>query len=134
MNKKVVIALISMALLIVIIIPLILFNVLTNGNPYTKYIVDKKVPLYLESQGYSDSHIEESYYIEPKHMIDSKFYQGHYMVIFKDEPQVTYYYGVTKEGKQVKQFCEKDKESSAGVTDITEENTKHSEEQCANSL
>lgn len=78
--------------------------------------------------------IEESHYVEPKHIINNDFYHGHYMVIFQAEPDVTYYYGITKKGKLVKQFCEKDKLSSDGVTDIVETETKYSEKKCGNSL
>ena len=107
---------------------------LNNGNPYEKYLANKNVPVYLEKQGHTESDIEESHYVEPKHGINNDFYHGHYMVIFKDEPDVTYYYGFTKKEKQVRQFCEKDILSSDGITDTTEENTKHSEKDCAKSL
>ncbi len=56
------------------------------------------------------------------------------MVIFKDEPNTTYYYGITKKGKQVQQFCEKDRLSLDGVTEIFEGETKYSEKECKNSL
>ena len=108
--------------------------VLNNGNPYTKYWVNKKMPTYLEEQGYKDSDIEVSHFVEPKHIINKDFYHGHYMVIFKDEPNMTYYYGITKKGKRVKQFCEKDNLLPNGVTDIFEGETKHSEEKCVKSL
>lgn len=134
MNKKALWKVLSVILLVIIAIPLVFLYVLNNGNPYTKYLADKNVPIYLEKQGYTENDLEESHYTEPKYTIDNEFYQGHYMTIFKDEPNVTYYYGITKEGKQIKQFCEKDKESSDGVTETIEDNTKHSEENCANSL
>lgn len=56
------------------------------------------------------------------------------MVIFKDEPDVTYYYGITKKGKQINQFCEKDKLTFNGDTDSVETETKYSEKKCVNSL
>ncbi|MEW9676082.1 DUF3139 domain-containing protein [Lentibacillus sp. L22] len=125
---------IGVILLIVIATPFVFIYLLNNGNPYTKYLANKNVPVYLEEQGYTENDIEESHYVEPKHGINSDFYHGHYMVIFKDEPEVTYYYGITKKGKQVKQFCEKDILSSDGITDTIEENTKHSEKDCSKSL
>ena len=121
-------------ILIIAAIPLGFIYVLSNGNPYTNYIADKNVPVYLEENGYTENDIEESRYVEPKHIINNDFYQGHYMVIFQDEPDVTYYYGITKKGKQVKQFCEKDKISSDGVTGIVETETKYSEKKCVNSF
>lgn len=47
---------------------------------------------------------------------------------------MTYYYGISKKGKQVKQFCEKDKLLPDSVTDIFEGKTMHSEEECVYSL
>lgn len=95
-----------MIILIIVLVPFGFFYVLNNGNPFTNYIADKNVPKYLEEKGYTENDIKESHYVEPKHIINKDFYHGHYMVIFKDEPDMTYYYGITKKGKQVKQFCE----------------------------
>lgn len=125
---------ISIILILVIVTPVVFVYVLNNGNPYTKYLANKHVPLYLEEKGYREVDIEDAHYVEPKHVINREFYQGHYMVIFKDEPNVTYYYGINKKEKLVKQFCEKDILSSDGVTDLSEEKTKHSEKDCSNSL
>ena len=121
----------SALIFIIVSVPIGFFYVLSNGNPYTNYIADKKVPKYLEEKGYTVNDIEESHYVEPKHTINKDFYHGHYMVIFKDEPAVTYYYGITKKGKQVKQFCEKD---TIPFYSIAESETKHSEVKCINSL
>ncbi|WP_432760152.1 DUF3139 domain-containing protein [Lysinibacillus zambalensis] len=115
---------------IVIAIPTGFIYVLSNGNPYAKYIANKYVPEYLEEKGYTDEIIEKSHYVEPKYLINKDFYHGHYMVIFKDEPNTTYYYGITKNGKQVQQFCEKDVLSAEGVTDLFKGETKHSEKEC----
>lgn len=133
MKKSIWIA-ISIIIILVIATPFVFIYLLNNGNPYTKYLANKNIPVYLEEQGYTKSDIEESHYVEPKHIINKDFYHGHYMVVFKDEPDVTYYYGITKKGKQVKQFCEKDKLLPDGVTDIFEGKTKHSGEKCVNSL
>ncbi|MCJ7841417.1 DUF3139 domain-containing protein [Lederbergia sp. NSJ-179] len=134
MKKKVLWISLSLIMLIIVTIPLGFFYVLNNGNPYTKYIADKNVPVYLEEKGYTENEIEESHYVEPKYLINNDYYHGHYMVIFKDEPDTTYYYGITKKGKQVKQFCEKDRLSPDGVTDIVKTETKHSEKKCVHSL
>ena len=133
MDKKDLFGLISIFVLIAAI-PLGLLYVLNNGNPYTKYLANKNVPVYLEEKGYTENDMERSGYTEPKHLINKDYYQGHYMVVFKDEPDTTYYYGIEKKGKQIKQFCEKDRLSAEGVTDIAEGETKHSEESCINSL
>ena len=81
--------------------PIWVFYVLNNPNPYTKYIADKNVPVYLEEKGYTEKEIEESHYVEPKYLINNDYYHGYYMVVFKDEPDTTYYYGISKRGKQV---------------------------------
>ncbi|MDQ0229215.1 DUF3139 domain-containing protein [Metabacillus malikii] len=125
---------ISVILILVIATPFVFIYLLNNGNPYTKYVANKNVPVYLEEQGYTESDIVESHYVEPKYTTNKDFYHGHYLVVFKDEPDVTYYYGITKKGKQVKQFCEKDKLLPDGVTDIFEDVTMHSEENCISSL
>ncbi|GAB0168063.1 DUF3139 domain-containing protein [Lysinibacillus sp. CTST325] len=132
-KKKVYITIIILIAVIVIAIPTGFIYVLSNGNPYSKYIANKYVPEYSKEKGYTDKKIEESHYVEPKHLINKDFYHGHYMVIFKDEPNTTYYYGVTKKGKQVQQFCEKNRLSN-GITEIFEGETKHSEQDCKNSL
>ena len=134
MKNKIMWSILVLFVLVVVVAPLSLLYVLNNGNPYTNYIADKRVPKYLEKIGYTKQDIEESHYVEPKNMINKDFYHGHYMVIFKDEPDVTYYYGIAKKGKQVKQFCEKDRLTSDGVTDTIESVTKHSEEHCIHSL
>lgn len=117
------------AIIIVLAIPTVLLYVLNNGNPYTEFIVNQHVPNYLKEKEMTQDRIKKSLYVEPKYLINRDFHHGHYMIIFKDEPDITYYYGLTKKGKQVKQFCEKDKESSDG-TNIIENRTKHSEKKC----
>ncbi|WP_079710334.1 DUF3139 domain-containing protein [Paraliobacillus ryukyuensis] len=134
MNKKRILITLSLFILIVVAIPIGFIYVLNNGNPYVKYIADKYVPEYLEEKGYTKDKIEESHYVEPKHIINKDFYHGHYMVVFKDETDTTYYYGITKDGKEVRQFCEKDVVSSDGVTHIVEDETNYSEATCVHSL
>ncbi|MEC1067972.1 DUF3139 domain-containing protein [Priestia megaterium] len=118
----------------IVMVPVSFFYVLSNGNPYTKYINNNHVPTYLNQKEYTKNDIKEMDYVEPKYLINKDFYHGHHMVIFKDEPTMTYYYGVTKKGKEVKQFCEKDVLLKDGVTDLTVDKTKHSEKKCVSSL
>lgn len=113
----------------IIVVPLLFIFVLNNGNPYTKYIVEKHVPNHLEQQGYTEKDLHEQIYVEPKEKGQDGFYQGQYKVVFKDEPNITYYYGVEKEGKQVKQFCEKETVQNDATKYITT-TTKHSEDNC----
>lgn len=121
-------------MLMIVALPFICLYFLNNGNPYTNYIADKYIPTYLVENGYTENDIYESHYIEPKNIINKDFYHGHYMVIFNDELDITYYYGVTKRGKHVKQFCEREKLLPNGVTEFAEGETKHSEAGCVKSL
>lgn len=132
-NKKRLVIVSSLVIFIILISPFGFFYVLNNGNPLTKYIAEKKVPVYLMEKGYAMDELKESHYVQPKHTINRKFYHGHYMVVFKDEPDITYYYGVTKFKHKVMQFCEKEKISSIGITDTIKDKTKHSEKDCTNS-
>ncbi|RHW41164.1 DUF3139 domain-containing protein [Neobacillus notoginsengisoli] len=134
MNRKVTFTIIVITVLIIISIPAGFLYVLNNGNPYTKLITSHYVPSYLEEKGYTEKDILDSHFVEPKHLINQDVYHGHYMVIFKDEPTTTYYYGVTKRGKKVVQFCEKDVQLSDGTMNISTERTMHSEEECLQSL
>jgi hypothetical protein len=84
--------------------------------------------------GYTTDVMEEAQYVEPKYTINRDFYHGHYMVIFKDEPNIRYYYGLTKKGKQVKQFCEKDQVLEDGGIELIKKKTKYSEKNCINFL
>lgn len=134
MNKKKILIITSTLIAVIVFaLPIGFIYVLNNGNPYTKFIANKYVPEYLEEKGYTEEKIEESHYVEPKHLINKDYYHGHYMVIFKDEPNTTYLYGITKKGKRVQQFCEKDRLSN-GISEIVEGETKHSEQDCKSSL
>ncbi|QDZ88374.1 DUF3139 domain-containing protein (plasmid) [Priestia aryabhattai] len=132
MNKKIVWILVIT--IFIFMVPVSFLYLLSHGNPYTKYINNNHVPTHLNQKGYIKNDIKEMGYVEPKYLINKDFYHGHYMVIFKDEPNMTYYYGVTKRGKEVRQFCEKDVLLKDGVTDLTEDKTKHSEKKCVSSL
>ncbi len=130
MNRNRLSALITIIIILAVFtVPAAYLYVLNNGNPYTKYIVNQHVPDYLKEKGIPQDMIKKSHYVEPKYLINGDFYHGHYMVIFKDEPDITYYYGGTNKGKQVEQFCEKDKVSS-DVTKIVEHQTQHTEKGC----
>ncbi|PGK51818.1 hypothetical protein CN918_28920 [Priestia megaterium] len=118
------------AVILIFLVPAGFIYVLNNGNPYTKYLANKYIPEHLEEQGYKKSDMKVSSYGEPSYLINQKYYHGHYMVIFKDQPKMTYYYGLSKRGKKVVQFCEKDVLRKDGVTDGTEKKTKHSEQKC----
>jgi hypothetical protein len=130
-NKKFLIITISIILIIILLVPFATISILNYGNPYEKYIVNKYIPTHLETMGYTDDDLIKQSYIQPKHGINNSVYHGHYMVIFKDEPQLEYLYGVTKRGKNVVQFCEKETLIAKNTYgDMTIEKTNHSEKEC----
>lgn len=119
-------------LVLMVLIPMGYIYLLNNDNPYEKYIVEKYVPEHLEKMGVKASDMERELYVQPKHLINNDFYQGHYYVTFKDDPKHVYYYGVKKKGKDVVQFCEKETViSEYEYGDMTTKKTTHSEPSCA---
>lgn len=115
----------------IVLIVIVAVFILNNGNPYEKYIVNKKVPAHLQKMGYTDADIIEQSYIQPKHTINNSVYHSHYKVVFKDEPHLEYFYGVTKKDKKVVQFCEKDTViADHTYGEMTTEKTIHSENEC----
>lgn len=114
-------------------IPFVMIYLLNNGNPYHNYLVNKYVPAHLEQLGYTDEDIVEQHIIAPKSAANHSVYHPRYMVIFKDEPQLEYLYGLTKKEKNVVQFCEKIKvvdKNGGRYEDMTIEKTNHSESEC----
>ncbi|MDV2884530.1 DUF3139 domain-containing protein [Alkalihalophilus pseudofirmus] len=131
MIKRILLIMFSLLAAAVILIPISLFYILNNGNPYHKHLVNKHIPQHLEELGYSEEDIIEHAYLQPKHLINNDVYHGHYKVVFADEPQLEYLYGVTKKGKNVVQFCEK--ETLLGPRhygEMTTDESNHSEEFC----
>ena len=63
MKKKLMWSALILIVLIIVAVPVAFFYVLSNGNPYTNYIADKKIPKYLEEKGYTVNDIEESHYV-----------------------------------------------------------------------
>lgn len=122
-----------MILIGIVSIPFVMIYLLNNGNPYHNYLVDKHIPAHLEQLGYTDEDIVEQHIIAPKHGVNHSVYQQHYMVIFKDEPQLEYLYGLSKKGKNVVQFCEKINvldRNGARSEEYTIEKNNHSESAC----
>lgn len=119
-------------------VPLVGFYLLNFGNPIHKFVANRYVPEYLKKQVYEDDDISESHYVEPKHRVNKDYYHGHYTVVFKDEPYMYYYYGVSKKSKEVVQFCERDWQGATdgNIIDFYEKNntSKHLEEDCVNLL
>lgn len=115
-------------LLTIVLTPFTVIYLINNGNPYERYLLDKYIPSHLEKMGYTDRDILDAHYAEEKDSNNDDYYHGNYMVQFKDEPNITYYYGLSKKGKRVTQFCERDD----GTTKLISSPTEHSENVCAN--
>lgn len=113
--------------------PFIIIYFLNNGNPYHTYLVNKHIPAHLEELGYTDEDILKQNMIAPKLAVNRSVYYEHYRVIFEDEPEVEYLYGLTKKGKNVVQFCEKNTVIDE-ITHLITKKTKHSEKECINYL
>ncbi|WP_051556621.1 DUF3139 domain-containing protein [Alkalihalobacterium bogoriense] len=107
----------------------IMVYLINNGNPYENYIITTYVPTYLEEQGYEEGQIRKQHPATPKHPINKSVYQTQYNVVFDDEPHITYVFGVTRKGKEVVQFCEKEINAQV-MTDFTTKDTKHAEKEC----
>lgn len=120
---------ISLIILILFILFAGIIYLMNNGNPYEKHITNKYIPSYLEEQGYKANDIQKQVYVETTGNLNKEYYTGHHMVIFKDEPNVTYYYGVKKRGKETAQFCERELNVN-GFRKLLTRATKHSEANC----
>lgn len=128
-KSKVIYILFISFVVIALLSPLLFILLLNYGNPYTQFILNKKLPPYLEQRGYSDEDILEEHTIEPKYIINRDYDHAHYEVTFEDEPNVSYFYGIKKRGKSIEQFCEKEV-LVEGITTTNTGQTKHSEEKC----
>ncbi|WP_436374918.1 hypothetical protein [Cytobacillus sp. BC1816] len=51
---------------------------------------------HLDGTGYDENDFQEHSDNIPKMDINLDFYQAHYYIIFKDEPNIIYYYGKKK--------------------------------------
>lgn len=115
-------------MLLFISLPFMVIYFLNNGNPYTRYWTEKQVPAHLEAQGYTEKDLLEAHWVLPKYRVNNDIYTDGYMVRFKDEPTVTYTYGVKRQGKNVVQYCEKETEATNPTT--TSDSTRHNEDTC----
>lgn len=129
MKKKILLGVVIVLLLIVFGVPASFLYILQNGNPYTRYLADKHIPEYLENQGYTKKDFKDAHYAEVNYSVNKKIYSGMYDVIFNDETNVIYSYGITRKGKDVVQLCEIQGVHAQPVTKAI-----HSEESCVKSL
>lgn len=121
--------LISAFLLLISSLSFLYFYIIKNGNPYTMLLVQYHMKKHMERNDITTEMLipDKSGYIEPKQVVHKDYYRGLFQLRFKDEPQITYYYGLHKENKAIIQFCEENP-----LVVRTFKKAKHSEEICAN--
>ena len=101
-------------IVLVLSVPFATLYIMSEGHIYSMYIVRKEASEHLKNIGYTNEDIIEARYVVSDSMSNNEYYAGCYSVIFKNEPEITYYYGVAKENKQVCQFAEKDEKLNDG--------------------
>jgi Protein of unknown function (DUF3139) len=130
----------GVSLLLLMSTPFVLFYLLNNGNPYTRYWTERQVPAHLEEQGYTEDDYVEAHWVLPNYRINKDIYTDGFVVRFKDEPNVIYTYGVKRHGKEVVQYCEKEiGEAESDDTlhtakSVDKPAAKHSESTCIDSM
>lgn len=117
--------------LLILASPVLFLYVLNNGNPIMNKWISHEVKKHLDGTDYDESDFQEHSYNIPKMDINHDFYHTHYYVIFKDEPNIIYYYGKKKWFGDVVQFCEKE---DASTYEFVTGHTEHSEEACVSML
>ncbi|MDU0071200.1 MULTISPECIES: DUF3139 domain-containing protein [Bacillus] len=85
---NVILGLISAVLLIG---PYAIFYVLDHGNPIMNAWVRSDAEKHLSEIGYQEKDYKENHVIELKTVINKDYFLTQYMVVFKDEPDMTYY-------------------------------------------
>lgn len=125
--------LVAVSLFVFFGIPTGFYYLAVYGNPYHDYLASKHVPKYLSDKGYSNEDIVRQVFISPKYPINRAVHHGHHEVVFKDEPDIRYYYAVKKSGRDVVQFCVKERMYMNGLSETIDEKTAHSEKQCLDS-
>lgn len=132
-KNKPAILLISLVILILIAVPIAGLFIISDGHPYDMYMVNKAAAAHLENNGYTKDDILEAHYVHGSNLEEEDYYAGQYMVVFNDEPDITYYYGVSKENHHVAQIAEKDCTLEDGTLKTTTNTTKHTEDHCITS-
>ena len=122
--------LICLVLFILISVPIAGIFIISDGHPYGMYVINKTAAAHLESNGYTEDDFLEAHYVQGSNMENKDYYEGQYMVVFQDEPHITYYYGVSKKNHHVAQMAEKDCTLQDGTLRTTTDTTKHTEKHC----
>lgn len=122
--------LIFLVIFILIAVPVTGIFIISGGHPYEMYVINKAASAHLESNGYTEDDFFEAHYVQGSTMENGDCYEGQYMVIFQDEPHITYYYGVTRKNHHVVQIAEKECTLQDGTLKITTDTTKHTESHC----
>ena len=122
--------LIFLVIFILIAVPVTGIFIISAGHPYEMYVVNKAAAAHLESNGYTEDDFFEAHYVQGSTIENEDYYEGQYMVIFQDEPHITYYYNVSRKNHHVAQIAEKECTLQDGTLKITTDTTKHTESHC----
>ena len=132
-SNKPALFLICIVILIVIAVPIAGIFIISDGHPYDMYVINKAAAAHLQNNGYSEDDLLEAHYVHKSNLDNANYCEGQYMVVFKDEPDIAYYYSVSKENHNVVQVAEKDCTLEDGSCKIITDATKHTEEHCIRS-
>ena len=125
--------LICLVILIIIAVPIAGIFIISDGHPYDMYVVNKAASAHLQSNGYSKDDLLEAHYVHKSSLDNANYCDGQYMVVFEDEPDIAYYYSVSKDQHDVVQIAEKDYTSKDGTCETITDVTKHTEQNCIHS-
>jgi len=124
---------IGLVIMIILLVPISWVYIISDGHPYSMFLINKTATAHLEDRGYSKDDMFESHYVHENNMGNNNYCKGQYMVVFQDELDVVYYYGVTKDNHEVVQLAEKEITLENEEIEFTSKHTKHTEEHCVES-
>ena len=122
--------LIFLVIFILVSVPIAGIFIISDGHPYEMYVIKKAAVAHLESNGYTEDDFYEAHYVQGSNIKNNDYYEGQYMVVFQDEPNITYYYGVSRKNRHVTQIAAKDCTLQDGTIRTTTQTTKHTEAHC----
>ncbi|RDI39931.1 DUF3139 domain-containing protein [Falsibacillus pallidus] len=128
--KKLIILSIFVSFLSIASAPFIFIYILNHGNPIMNHVIGKEGKEYLKAGGYSNKDILKQAAYPNYQSINRNYFNTIYQVVFKDEPEMTYYYGKEKYFGDIVQFCEKDTKEGGIYTKTITTKTEHSEASC----
>lgn len=121
----------AVVLAVVALIPALFIQMENYGNPYDRYIVEKKVETHLTKSGYQSADLNIFSDYDKEEVLPGNYHSWKYSVVFKEEPDRLYHFAVEKDGKKVVQFCETTTmEKNGEFGTLTLDKGEHSEANC----